>query len=141
MMSRMLSAPESHVVGHDVDVGVERGQRLLGRVDLAVADPVHVVQDLALQVGLVDDVHVDDAERADAGGGQVEGGRRAQTAGAEQQDLRAEQLELAGLADLGQQQVALVAVALRRRQGLRRRPGPALVLPPVEAADQGRTSV
>ena len=62
-------------MGDDVHVGVERGERLLGRVDLAVADAIHVVQDLALQVRLVDDVHVDDADRADAGGGQVERGR------------------------------------------------------------------
>ena len=60
------------VVGDDVDVGVERHERLLRRVDLAVADPVEVVQDLALQVGRVDLVHVDDADRADAGGGEVE---------------------------------------------------------------------
>ena len=50
--------------------------------------------------------------RADAGGGQVERGRRAEPAGAEQQHLGVEQLQLALLADLGQQQVALVAVAL-----------------------------
>ena len=65
---------EAHVVGDDVDVGVERGERLLRRVDLALADAVHVVQDLALQVRLVDDVHVDDAERADARGREVERG-------------------------------------------------------------------
>jgi hypothetical protein len=63
---------EAHVVGHHVDVGVEGGEGLLGRVDLALAHPVLVVEDLALQVGLVDHVHVDDAERADAGGGQVQ---------------------------------------------------------------------
>ena len=65
---------ESHVVGHDVDVGVHGSERLLGRVDLAFADPVHVVQDLALQVGGVDHIHVDDAERADTRGGEIERG-------------------------------------------------------------------
>ncbi len=70
------------------------------------------MEDLALQVRLVDHVHVDDAERADARGGQVQRGRGAEAAGAEQQDLGAEQLVLALLADLGQQEVALVAVAL-----------------------------
>ena len=136
MMSRMLSAPEPHVVGHDVDVGVQGGQRLLGRVDLAVADAVDVVEDLALQIGLVDDVHVDDAEGADPGGRQVERGRRSEPARTEQQDLGVEQLELADLAHLGQEQVALVAVALGRGEGLRRRPGAAVVLPLVEPADQ-----
>ncbi len=114
---------QAHVVGDDVHVGVQRGQRLLGRVDLALAHPVHVVEDLALQVGLVDDVHVDDAERAHAGGGQVEGGRRPQAPGTEEQHLGVEQLELARLAHLGQEQVALVAVALGRGEGLRRLPG------------------
>ena len=53
------------------DFRIERGQRLLGRVDLAIADAIDVVEDLALQVRLVDDVHVDDAERADASRGEV----------------------------------------------------------------------
>ena len=83
------------------DVGVERGERLLRRVDLAVTDAIDVVQDLALQVRLVDDVHVDDAERADARGREVQRGRRAEAAGAEQQHLGVEQLQLALLADLG----------------------------------------
>ena len=65
---------EADVVRDDVDVGVQRGERLLRGVDLAVADALEVVQDLALQVRRVDDVHVDDAERADAGGGEVERG-------------------------------------------------------------------
>ena len=95
MMSITLSAAEAHVVGDDVDVGVEQRERLLGRVDLAVADPVDVVQDLALQVRGVDDVHVDDADRADAGRGEVQRGGRAEAAGAEQQHLGVEQLALA----------------------------------------------
>ena len=60
------------VVRDDVDVGVQRDDRLLRRVDLAVADAVEVVEDLALQVGGVDLVHVDDADRADSGGGEVQ---------------------------------------------------------------------
>ena len=126
---------EADVVGDDVDVGVEQRERLLGGVDLAVADAVDVVEDLALQVGVVDDVHVDDADRADAGRGEVEGGRRTEAAGAEQQHLRVEQLLLALLADLGEQEVALVAVALLGGQRGRDLPVAALVLPPVEAAD------
>ena len=76
-----------------------------------------IVEDLALQVGGVDDVHVDDADRAHPGRGQVERGRRAEAARAEQEDLRLEQLWLARLADLGEQQVALVAVALLGGEG------------------------
>jgi hypothetical protein len=119
-----------------VHVGVDGGERLLGRVDLALADAVHVVQDLSLEVGRVDDVHVDDPEGAHTGGGQVERGRGTEPARSEQEHLRVEQLELAGFADLGEEQVALVAVALVGRQGLGRRPRTALVLPPVEAPDE-----
>ena len=126
--------PEAHVVGHDVHVRVELGQGLLGRVDLALADAVDVVEDLALQVGLVDHVHVDDADRAHAGRRQVEGGRGAEAARPEQQDPGVEQLELPLDVDLRQQQVALVAVALLGRQLAGRGPVAALVLPLVEAA-------
>ena len=79
---------------------------------LGDADPVGRVDHLALEVGEVDDVVVDDPERADAGRGEVQRGRRAETAGAEQQDLGVEQLLLALDADLGDQQVARVALAL-----------------------------
>jgi hypothetical protein len=45
------------------------------------------VDDLALQVRLVHDVEVHDAEGADTGGGQVEQRGRAQAAGTDDQDL------------------------------------------------------
>ena len=99
--------------------GLSCGERLLRRVDLALADAVHVVEDLALQVRRVDDVHVDDAERADARGGEVERGGRAEAAGAEEQHAALEQLLLAGLTDLGEQDVAAVAVALLGGERLR----------------------
>jgi len=66
--------PQPDIVGDDIHVGVQGDEGLLGRVDLAVADPVHVVEDLALEVRLVDHVHVDDAECAHPGRSQVQGG-------------------------------------------------------------------
>ena len=106
----------------------------LGGVDLGHADAVGRVDDLALEVRDVDDVVVDDPERADAGGGEVERGRRAEAAGAEQQHLGVEQLLLALGADLGQEEVARVALALLGRE----RPGDddvvAAVLPQRDAA-------
>src|ERR1019366_6165338 len=62
----------------------------------------------------VDDVVVDDSECAHAGGGKVESGRRAEAAGTQQEHLRVEQLLLAIDADLGDEHVAGVAVALLR---------------------------
>ena len=78
------------------------------------------MDDLPLEVGVVDDVGVDDPEPADACGGEVERGRRPEPAGADQEDARLEQALLALLADLGDQEVARVACPLRGRQ---RRPG------------------
>jgi hypothetical protein len=100
------------------DVGVERLDRLLGGVDLGHADALRGVDHLALEVGEIDDVVVDDPERADAGRRQVERGRRAEPARAEQQHLRLEQLLLPALADLGDEQVARVALALLRAERL-----------------------
>ena len=61
---------------------------LLRRLDLALAHPVVRVEDLALEVRQVDDVEVDDPDRADAGGREIEGCRGAETAGADEQRLR-----------------------------------------------------
>ena len=112
MISMMFDASRRVLYLTTFDVGVDRLDRLLRGVHLGDADPVGRVDDLALEVREVDDVVVDDAERADAGGGEVERGRRAEAAGAEQQHLGVEQLELALEADLGHEQVARVALAL-----------------------------
>ena len=82
----------------------------------------------------VDLVHVDDADRADAGRREVQRCGRSEAAGTEHQHLRLEQLHLAGGADLGQQEVALVAVVLLGGQRRRLLPRAALVLPATEAA-------
>ena len=112
MISMMFEASRRVWYLTTFDVGVERLDLLLGGVDLRHADAVGRVDDLALEVGDVDHVVVDDAERPDAGGGEVERGRRAEAAGAEQQHLGVEQLLLALDADLGEQEVARVALAL-----------------------------
>src|SRR4029079_16786303 len=88
----VVGAVDDHVVaGDDVEhvlggqplgvlvdghAGGDRLDRGLGGVDLGLADAVDGVQDLALEVRDVDGVGVDDAQRADAGGGQVDGRRR-----------------------------------------------------------------
>jgi len=57
----------------------------------------------------VDGVEVDQAESADAGGGEIEGEGRAEAAGAHAEDLGCLELLLALHADLGQDEVARVA--------------------------------
>ena len=45
-----IARSQPHVVGDDVDVGVEAGDGFFGRVDLAFTDTLEVVQYLALEV-------------------------------------------------------------------------------------------
>src|SRR6476661_4084863 len=70
-------------------------------------------------------------------GCEVERGGRAEAAGAEQQHLGVEQLLLALGADLGEQEVARVALALLGREGLGDLDGVAAVLPQRDAAGHG----
>ena len=55
-----------------LDVGIEGLDRLPRRLGLRLADALGVVDHLALEVRLVDDVVVDEAERPDAGRGEIE---------------------------------------------------------------------
>ena len=96
----------------DVDVGVERLQRARPRLDLRLADVGRRVKDLPLEIRDVDGVAVHQPERADAGRRQVERGRRAEPAGADQEHLGAQQPALALVADLIQEEVAAVALDL-----------------------------
>ena len=106
----------------DLEIGIERRQPLARGDELAAADVVRVVQNLALQVALVDDVEVHEPEGADAGRGEVERRRRPEPAGADADDLRRLQALLALDAHLGQGQVTAVAdgVAAREHRALRR---------------------
>ena len=76
------------------------------------ADAVAGMGDLALQVGQVDAVVIDDAERADPGRREVEEERRAEPAGADDEDARGEQLRLTLLADLVEDEMAGIAMEL-----------------------------
>ena len=91
---------------------------------------------LALQVTEVYIVEINDTQRADARRGQVQRGRRAQAACADQQYPGSQQLELAFLAHIGQQGVAAVANFLVAGQHLRDLDRQAGALPAAEAADQ-----
>ncbi len=96
----------------DLYVGVEGGDRLLRRVHLRHADPVGRVDHLPLQVRQIDLVVVDDPQRADASGSQIQRRGRPQASGPQQQHLGVEQLLLALDSDLRQQQMSRVAFTL-----------------------------
>ena len=115
-ISITLSESRRSLCRIDVDVRVDLGDRLLGGLGLGLAHVGDAVDDLALQVRLVDRVEVHDAERADAGRGQVEQRRRAEAARAHDEHLRVLQALLPGHADVGDDQVARVALHLVDRQ-------------------------
>src|SRR5438552_6469513 len=133
-----VRAGEALLVPDDLHIGIERLERLTRRIRLRRAEALRRVNDLALQVGRVDDVRVDDAERSHARGGEVERGGRPETAGADEEHLAAKELLLPGLTDLGDEQVPAVALRLLGREarvGLL--PGQSRVLPAVESSGHG----
>ena len=87
-------------------MGVDLENPRLGRFDLGFADPAGAVDHLALQVGVIDHVEVDDADAANAGCGQVQQQRRTQAAGANAEDGRGFEPLLALHAHFRQDQVA-----------------------------------
>ena len=107
---------EPDVVLDDLHVRVDLGDRGGRGLDLGPADVGLPVDDLALQVRLVDDVVVDDAERADAGGGEVEQRRAAEAARADDEHLGVLEPLLAGHADVRDDEVPAVAADLVDRQ-------------------------
>ena len=83
-----LAAVEARRMRHERDMGVEPLDRRGRAVDLGRADVGRAVDHLALQIGQRHRVVVDDAERADAGGREIEQHRRAEAAGADHQHAR-----------------------------------------------------
>ncbi len=94
----------------NLHVRVVREQRLLRGLDLGAGDIGGLVEDLALQVGAVDHIEVDQPDRADAGEGKVEGDGRAEPACADDEHLRLDDLALPNAGDLGHDEMAAVAL-------------------------------
>ena len=86
-------------------VGVES---LDCRLHLRLADVAVVVEHLALEVGNVNSVEVDESYRPHSGEGQVDRYRRSQTARSDDQRLCVYQLSLSNAAHLGHDDVAAV---------------------------------
>ncbi len=105
-MRSTFSDVEALLIGDYRHIGIESLDGLFRRQHLRLAEGVRRVHDLALQVRVVDDVGVDDAEGSDARRREVERRGRAEAARADQEDAGVEQLLLADLADLGNQNVA-----------------------------------
>ena len=96
----------------DVHVRVDLGDTRLGGQRLRGADVGLAVDHLSLQVGLVDDVEVDDPECAHSGCREVHERRRAEPAGADDEHAGVLQPLLAGHADIRDDQVPRIAADL-----------------------------
>jgi len=128
---------EHLIVGDDGHVRVERPDGLGRGLGLLLTHPVGGVDDLALEVGHIDDIEVDHTDGAHAGRGKVEQARGTQAAGADEQRLRAQQPGLTFRTDLGDEQVAAVALLLLATQHHGRGPRQAGGLPGLEATAHG----
>ena len=107
---------ERRVERLDSDLGIESPDAVARRVELRAADVGRAMDDLPLQVAEVDDVEVDETERAHACRGEIERGRRAEPAGADAQYAGRLQPPLSFFADFGQQQMTAVALPLGLRK-------------------------
>jgi hypothetical protein len=104
----------------DLHAGIQGRERGLGGLDLGRTDAAGAVEDLALQVGEVYFVRVDERELADAARGQVERRGAAQAARADDERVRIAQPLLPLDPDFGEQDVAAVAEELLVVQAGRR---------------------
>jgi hypothetical protein len=96
----------------DLDVRIEVADPVTRRFELGMPDVARAVEHLPLQVGDVDDVEIDEAERADSRRREIERGRRPQPARADEQHTRRLDPLLAVEADVRQDEVAAIAVEL-----------------------------
>jgi hypothetical protein len=103
-------------VRFNLNEGVDVKHALACGLELGSADVFLTVQDLTLQVGLIDDVEIDDADRTDAGRAQVQTEWRAEAAGAHHEHARRAQLALSFEADLRHDEVPAVPADLILRQ-------------------------
>ncbi len=99
----------------DRDVRIQRTQPRRRGVDLELADVVGRVQDLARQIGLVHAVEVVQHEPADTARREELRGRAAEPAEPDDQRAAGREPRLAGLADLGERDLARVALARHLR--------------------------
>src|SRR5208282_5091667 len=99
---------DAGVVDYDFAIRIDAANGFLRGLRLG---PAHVgvgVQNLALEVGIIHGIEIDDAYLADAGGGEVHGDWRAEAAGADAQDAGALDFLLACQTDFRQNQVPRV---------------------------------
>ena len=98
-------AGEPRIVENDLNIRVDAADGLLGRFRFGTADVFRAVNDLALKIREIDGVEINDPDLADAGGGQVHGDRRAESARTDAEDAGGANFLLARHPDFGQDEV------------------------------------
>ncbi len=101
-------------VGVDVDAGVDAGEVAAGGFGFGEggAGVVFVEEHLALEVGGLDEVAIDEGEAADAGAGEEAGGGGSGGSDADDGDVGSSKKLLAGFADGGEEDLAGVSVCI-----------------------------
>ena len=109
---RELSVADACRDAHDADLGIDGGKAPRGRVDLGDADDVGVEQNLALQIGQIHAVRIDQRQRPHTGCRQKLRDRVAEAADADDKRVGAREVLLRVDTELGQQNVTAVAQQL-----------------------------
>src|SRR4030095_5057969 len=105
--------------------------------DFRRSDRGRPVKDLPLQVRLIDDVVVDQSNRAHAGSGKIDASRGAQSSSSNQENFALQKFELSRFADLWNSQMAAVSRHLIFSDFLRSHERHTIVLPVVKAPLHG----
>ena len=113
---------ETDFVCLDLYERIERSERARGTVDFQLTNSVGPVQNLALKVGELDAIRIDDSNETDAGRDQIQRNGRAESARADNQHPCALESLLTGDADTGQGQMPGIPIHFvagqRRRASL-----------------------
>src|SRR6185369_17211376 len=95
-----------------LDVGVQRLNLVFARKDFGAAYVRRIVQYLAVKIGHVHHIAIDEADCADTGCGQIECRRRTKTSRAYEEDLGLGNLLLSLATDLRQKNMSAITVNL-----------------------------
>ena len=115
-LARVREAPARAACVTTLTFGFRSLEPLRGRFQLRPAEVLRPVEDLPLEVRLLHDVEVDEAERPDPRRREIEGERRAEASGADAEDARPLEPLLPRLSDLGEDEVARVPPPLAVRE-------------------------
>ncbi len=115
-VERILAGQPSFVL-IDLNVGIQSAKARGSCFDFWPADVRRAEKNLALQVGQIDLVEVDEANAAHTGGGEIQAERRAQPSRADTKNFSPLELELPIHADFGHDQMAAVAEYFFVRKG------------------------